>query len=358
MNNLDSQNLYKKLDTDRVAESIAALPNQLRQVLSDSRAIKIPQDYGRVNQIVINGMGGSNLGAHLVRAVFCQELKMPLTITPGYSVPASVDKNTLYLISSYSGNTEEPLTVYAEVKKRGAKILGITEQSQNNKLAGLMKKNNITGYIFKVKHNPSGQPRLGVGYTNFGTAALLAKAGLIKINELEMKKIISGLEISARKLQPGEPLKTNLAKQLAAKLYGRIPVIAAAEHLQGNLQIMRNQFNETSKNFACYLVLPDLNHYAMEGLSYPAGNSKNLTFLFIDSLLYHPRVQKRAQLTKQVIKKNKINVLEYAAAGQTKLEQALEILQLGEWITYYLALLNNVNPVKIPWVDWFKKELK
>ncbi|MDO8592671.1 MAG: SIS domain-containing protein [bacterium] len=365
MNNLDNKNLYKKLDTDRVAESIAALPDQLRQVLNDSQAIKIPKGYSQVNQIVINGMGGSNLGAHIIKAVFCEELKAPLTITPGYCVPASVDKNTLYVISSYSGNTEEPLSTYEEVKKRGAKILGITMQDTRcpdghrvSKLADLMEKNNLPGYRFKVEHNPSTQPRLGVGYTNFGTVILLAKAGLLKIDVQEMEKIINRLEANGEKLKLSEPIKNNRAKQLAAKLYNKIPVIVAAEHLEGNLQIMRNQFNETSKNFASYLILPDLNHYAMEGLSYPKSNNKNLAFFFIDSALYHPRAQRRAVLTKQVVKKNNITVLDYQAVGQTKLEQALEILQLGSWLTYYLGMLNNVNPVKIPWVDWFKQELE
>ena len=140
-------------------------------------------------------------------------------------------------------------------------------------------------------------------------------------------------------------------------LAGKIPVIVAAEFLVGNLNILRNQFNETGKNFASFLELPDLNHYALEGLANPKSNKNNLMFLFFDSLLYHPRVARRADLTKQIARKNKIKVLEHRLYGATKLEQALEMMQFGCWLTYYLAMLNNVNPVKIPWVDWFKKEL-
>jgi glucose/mannose-6-phosphate isomerase len=92
-------------------------------------------------------------------------------------------------------------------------------------------------------------------------------------------------------------------------------------------------------------------------LANPKGNKDNLTFFFIDSEFYHPRVQKRSDLTKQVVKKNKIDYIEHKLTGSSKFEQAFEMLQLGSWVTFYSAMLNNVNPVEIPWVDWFKKEL-
>ena len=221
-----------------------------------------------------------------------------------------------------------------------------------------MMKENIPGYIFQPEFNPSGQPRLGLGYSVFGVAMLLAKAGLFSLKESDLLKIIANLELWDRALRPLEPVKNNRAKQLALKLYGKIPVIVGAEFLAGNLKILRNQFNETGKNFAAFLELPDLNHYALESLANPRSNQANLTFLFINSSLYHPRVERRARLTKQIVRKNKIRVVEYGPRGATKLEQALAMLQFGCWTSYYLAMLNNVNPVKIKWVGWFKRELK
>ncbi|MFH1583472.1 MAG: SIS domain-containing protein [Candidatus Falkowbacteria bacterium] len=355
--NLDDQKIYKKLDTGEVARSIEMLATQMKQVLGQAHLVKVPCEYSRITQVVVNGMGGSNIGIGLIKAALSDRIKLPITITPGYQVPASVDKNTLYLISSYSGNTEEPLSVYTEVKKRGAKIMAIAEAGKN-KLARLMIKDNIPGYMFKPEFNPCGQPRLGLGYAVLGVAMLLAKVGLFSIKGSELANIIAKLELSDQVLMPGESVKINKAKQMAMKLYGRVPVIIAAEFLAGNLNILRNQFNETSKNFATYLELPDMNHFALESLVNPKGNNKdNLIFLFIDSSLYHARVQRRANLTKQIIKKNKIQYVEHKLKGDTKFEQALEMLQFGTWVSYYLAMLNNVNPVKIPWVDWFKKEL-
>jgi len=344
-------------ETDSVVKSIEFLPDQIRQVLGDSHLIKMPAEYADATEVVVNGMGGSNLGAGMVKAIFSEQLKIPITICPGYNVPAHVGKNTLYIISSYSGNTEEPLSVYEKVKKKGAKIIAITAKG-SGKLEKMMVEDNIPGYIFKPDFNPSGQPRLGLGYMVFGMAVILAKAGVFKIKVKDIEDLISFLEISDRKLRPAGEAKSNLAKKIATELYGREAVLIGADFLNGNLRIMRNQLCENSKNFASYLTLPELNHYALESLANPKDNQKNLAFLFFDSELYHPRIRKRSDLTKMIIKKNKIKVVSMPLVGKTKEIQAFEALQLGTWVTYYLAMLNGVNPAEIHWVNWFKKQLK
>ncbi|HDH31758.1 MAG TPA: SIS domain-containing protein [Candidatus Wolfebacteria bacterium] len=354
--NIDNLKQIKKFDKSEVYKSIETLPDQIRQVLNDARLIKIPREYSKVNQVIVNGMGASNIGARIVKAVFSDQIKVPISITPGYSVPANVNKNTLYIISSYSGNTEEPLSVYKEVKKRGAKILGITSQS-GNKLEKLMIKENIPGYIFKPEFNYSAVPRAGLGYGIFGTAVMLAKAGLFKIKIQETKDIIASLEIWDRELRPTEKINFNKAKKLAVTFFDKEPIAVGAEFLLGNLRVIRNQFCESSKNFAGYLTIPELNHYAMEGLEFPKNNNKNLIFFFIDSKLYHPRIQKRIALTKKIVKRNKIKYIDYKLISKTKLGQTFELLQLATWITYYLGILNKKNPATNPWVDWFKKNL-
>ena len=104
--------------------------------------------------------------------------------------------------------------------------------------------------------------------------------------------------------------------------------------------------------------MTDLNQFDKEGMAYPASTKSTLIFVIFDSKLYHPRIQKRSQLTKQVVRKNNIEIVEHTLRGETKLTQSFEMLQFGTWITYYLGMLNGVDPVNIPWVDWFKKELK
>lgn len=356
---LDDLNQIKKLDKKASYESIETLADQVRQVLGEAHLIKIPAEYtikNNINQVVVNGMGGSNLGAGIIKAVWSDEMKLPLNIIPGYGVPASVDKKTLYIISSYSGNTEEPLSVYKEVKKRGAKILGIASRG-GNKLEKLMIKENIPGYIFKPEFNSCKIPRLGAGYTFFGTAVMLAKAGLFKIDIKEVKDIIASMEIWDRELRPAEKTKNNPAKLAALEFYGKIPIVVAAEFLAGNLRALRNQICESGKNFAGYLAVPELNHYAMEGLACPPANRKNLIFFFVDSVLYHPRNRKSIALTKKIVKKAGIKFLEHKLLSRAKLGQALELLQFGIWASYYLGILNKKDPSTNLFVDWFKDKL-
>lgn len=353
---LDDLNRIKKFDTGRVAETISLLPRQIEQVMADMEKVKLPAAYKQVDKVVINGMGGSNIGTWILQSVFADRMKKPVILTPGYEVPGFVDAKTLYVFSSYSGTTEEPLSVFEEVKRRGAKMLAITI-SGKSKLSELMKKEKIPGYVFTPKANPSNQPRLGTGYMIFGISLLLARAGIFKIEKQEMAGLIEHMLGHVGDCLPVSPLKSNPAKQLAQKLFDKLPVLVAAEFLLGNVHAMRNHFCENSKNFASYLFLPDLNHYAMEGLTCPTSLKKDLVFLFFDSELYHPRLQRRAELTKQVVKKNGIEVLAHKLTGETKLEQAFELLQFGMWLTFYLAILNQVNPAEISWVDWFKKQL-
>lgn len=352
----DFKEIYE-FDSGLTAKSIEYLPKQIKQLLEDEKNIDLKIDCKNINKIVVNGMGGSNLGSRIIQSVFKDKLSIPIIIEPGYIVPKYVNENTLYIISSYSGGTEEPLSTYEEVKSRNAKILTITSKEQNNKLASLMKKENIPGYIFDPQNNPSNQPRLGVGYSIFGIIFMLRKIGFLDISDKEITDIIENLENRNNLLTPEIETEKNIAKQIARSIYNKQIILVGAEFLEGNLHTLRNQFFENSKNFAVYFSLPELNHYLLEGLSYPVDNKENLTFLFINSEFYTPRVLKRNELTKQVVKKNGIALTNYNLTSNTKPEQSFELLQIGAWITFYLSLLNDTDASLIPWVDWFKEEL-
>ncbi len=354
---LDNYQKIYEFDTGLMAKSIESLPIQIEQLLNEEN-INIKINHEKIDKIVVNGMGGSNLGSRIIQSVFKEKLSVPLIIEPGYIVPKYVNKNTLYIISSYSGNTEEPLSVYEEVKSRNAQILIITSKEDDNKLLDLMKKNNLSGYIFDARNNPSNQPRLGVGYSIFGIIFMLKKIGFLTVKDKEIKSIIEILKTNNNNLKPEIETNTNIAKQIAKSIYNKKIILIGAEFLEGNLHTLRNQFCENSKNIALYFILPELNHYLLEGLSYPKNNKEDLVFLFIDSILYTQRVQKRSQLTKQVVKKNNIKVINHNLTSDTKLKQSFETLQLGAWITFYLSLLHNTDASLIPWVDWFKKELE
>ncbi len=333
-------------------DSLKRLPEEIAAVVADFASERGAFSADGIDTIVINGMGGSNLGGYIMQAVFKDKLKIPLLIEPGYEAPAYVNKNTLYIVSSYSGTTEEPLAAYTIAKRRGAKIMVITSDT-DNKLSKLALRDNVAHYFFATDANPSKQPRLGLGYEVASLLLLFKKLGLLSIKDKEINDILSQLKRKSKTLEKAE----NEVQRLAKKIADHEIIYISGPAFEGNLRVMRNQSCETAKNFASYLVLSDMNHYALEGLSHPRSNRKRLAALYIESNLYDAKITRRLELTKEVMKKQGIAVYSYAPSGKTALAQSFDILQFGSWLTYYLSLINKVDPLSVPWVDWFKKNL-
>jgi glucose/mannose-6-phosphate isomerase len=350
MTNQNFTQKIKKLDKSNLLGSIELLGKQCAEAWRDVRKIKIPANYRRVENIVISGMGGSALGGHIIQSVFADELKVPIEIVRGYTLPAYVGPKTLLILSSYSGNTEETLAAAWMAQKRKAKILGL---ATGGKLTSFLKNNNYPAYIFKPAYNPSNQPRMGLGYSIMGQIGLLKQCGLLKVEEQETTNALKSLSDS-----PFIKGRERAAQKFAAALKNKIPAIVASEFLLGNAHVLANQINENAKCFAAYFELPELNHHLMEGLKNPAPNRKNLAFILLNSSLYLPRNQKRYKILKTVLAKNKIKFLEYRPAAKTKFQQSWETLLFGSYLSFYMAMGYNLNPSPVPWVNFFKKELE
>lgn len=358
MVNLDDINVYRKYDQSRVAESISLLSDQIEQTWVDSKTITLPISYKKgINKIVVNGMGGSNLGFRIISSVFNKELKAPIIIKPGYEVPGFIDSKTLYIMSSYSGNTEEPLSVYKELKKRKAKIAVITSKGINNEMEDIMEKDDIPGFVFDPQNNPSGQPRLGMGYAIFGAAKLLEAAGLLRVSSQTAREIVAGIKGRDPFWSVNVKTHRNTPKKIAYKLHNKTIVLVGSEFLAGNMHTLRNQINENGKNLSFYLISPDMNHYALEGLENPGNLKDKLIFLFFDSDLYNERTRKRNSLAKKLLKQKEMEYHSIKLKSRIKPAQSFEALQFGTWLSFYLALLNETDPAQIPWVDWFKRRL-
>jgi len=269
-------------------------------------------------------------------------------------LPAYVNKDSLVILSSYSGSTEETVSCMKEVKSRGSKVIVLTNGKD---LAAYKTKNELPGYLFTPHFNTCGSPRMGLGYTLFGTILIFGKLGLIKLEETEIKKAIKTIEKYNDKFGASVNSSVNPAKQLAQQLQNKIPFYFSAGFLAGNIHTAANQLNENAKVFAGWFLLPEINHHLMEGLVFPDNLKNNLAFVFFESFLNETRIQKRFALTKEVAKQKGISVLSYNLQEKTKLGQAFELLVLGSYVSFYLAMLYNINPTPIPMVDWFKKKM-
>jgi len=333
------------IDKSNSYGSVAFLARQAEQAWKDTQQLNFPEGYRNVQNIVLCGMGGSAYAALVIKALYNNVLQVPFELVNGYTLPSYVNEKTLVLLSSYSGSTEEVLLCADQALEKGAKIAAVTNGS---KLGDLVKLRNIPAYIFNAVHNPAKQPRLGQGYMIFGHLGILNKIGLLSIQDEEVAQAIAFIDEQSSSIE-------YLSKDLAPKLLEKIPVIIAAEHLAGNAHTMRNQINETAKNFATYSLLPELNHHLMEGLVHPTQDV--LVFLLLKSTLYAPVIQKRLALTADVVEKNKRSAIVIDVLGDTPLQQMLYALTFGGYLSFYFGISYNQDPSLIPWVNYFKSQL-
>ena len=299
-------------------------------------------------------MGGSAFAPEIVKTLFSQEIKVPYEIIRNYHLPAYVNEKTLVIASSYSGNTAEMLSCTKEAKRKRAKLLVL---SSNGALAEMVKSKKANGYIFKPKFNPCGQPRVGSGYMISGHIGLLIKTGLIKLSFKEVKKTIKELNKN-NKYQNNVPLNKNKAKQMALRLKGKFVFLVSSEFLNGAIHGFANQLNETAKTNSIFHYIPELNHHRLEGLKYPEEFKKMAIFVFYPSFSYDKQNQIRYTITEEVIKKNGYQAIKFPNREKNKIKQTFQTIVFNSYVSFYLAMLNNVNPSKIPWVDFFKAELK
>lgn len=356
MNILDNPSAIKKLDKSGVYRSIEKLDEQCLDAWQKVQAIKIPDNYKDFSNIIVCGMGGSALGVHVIQKLYQDKLKVPLVIVRDYHLPEFASSNSLVILSSYSGNTEETVGCAQETIKKGLKSFVISSGGQ---LIEIAQKKQIPHYQIDPIHNPSGQPRMAIGYSIFGQLALFAKLGLVQLNEEKVKAVVQFIKLTQKQYSVELASKKNQAKELTIEIEKKIPILVAAEHLVGATHVFNNQLNENAKHFSEFRTIPELNHHLMEGLSFPQLNPKTLIFLFINSPFYTKRNQQRFKLTEDVVSKNKIQTFNYQILeAKNKLQEAFGLITFGAFVSFYTAMHHQIDPAPIPWVDYFKKSLK
>lgn len=345
----------KKLDKSNVLGSVQALPDQFEHAWEDANQVVVPAEYGQVENFVMTGMGGSGLAARMIEALYDDRLKVPLVRVNDYDLPGFVNEKTLVVCSSYSGSTEEVIENVHQAVARKAKWLAI---GTGSKLLELAKQQGVPYYQIDPKHNPSNQPRMAIGYSVVGQLALVAKTGLINLRHDEVAEMVAVCRQLQDEINLDVSAEKNPAKQLAKKMQNKIILYIAARHLTGAIHTVKNQLSENAKALSARFDIPELNHFMMEGLRHPAMNKTDILAFFAESGLYPPKIQKRMKLTQDVVGKNEIATYPWQAKSKTKLTQAFELIQFGAYVNFYLSMLYGIDPAPIPWVDYFKEQLK
>lgn len=351
---LDSIEQIHILDAHQSIKSIEQLGNQVQQTWEVAQKLTFDASYKNIANVVVAGMGGSILGTHVLQSVFKDQLQLPITIAPDYTVPHFVNKQTLVIASSYSGTTEETLAACKDAVAKGATLTGITS---GGKLSEYLTSLSAPHLVFPTEFNPNGCPRMGLGYSIFGQIALFAKLGLIQLQEADVQAVLAAIATTHLESSLAVSQDKNKAKLLAFQLFNKLPIILAAEHLEGAAHVCANQLNENAKTYAEYRVIPELNHHLLESFSFPSSLQDTTHFFSVHSKQYTAKNLRRLELTEQLLDQNNLEYTTEQLDQTTMLAEAFSLITFGAYLSFYLAMLNGIDPFPNPNVDWLKSQL-
>lgn len=350
MVNLDDIQIYKRLDPENMQEPLNGLPQQCRSAWNKAEKFQLPKDYRNIDKVVVLGMGGSAIGGDLVRSLFSSKNKPIIFVSRDYNLPAFVDERTLVIASSYSGNTEETLSAFSQALQKKCKKLVMTTGGRLKELAEDAK---VPAFLIDYV----GQPRAALGYSFMPLMAFLQNLGLIEDKKAEVKAMIQDLDKVLVELKETVTTSSNRAKQLAKELHGKIAVIYGAGILSEVAHRWKTQINENGKAWAFYETFSELNHNAVVGYQFPKELASRIYVVLLRCTSLHPRILVRYQVTGDLLKESGISHETIDSRGESELSQMMGLAYLGDWVSYYLAILNEIDPTPVKAIDYLKKRL-
>lgn len=336
-----------KLIHERDPQDALGVAEKQWEQLTHNYEVKLPE-FGQISNIVLAGMGGSAFPAVYLRS--WPGTTVPLEVVRDYNLPSYVNEQTLFISSSYSGNTEETLSALTEAEARKAQIVVITA---GGKLADHARTKNYPLFLI-----PGGiQPRMCSFYFLAGFLQLLEPFGLVSRGSIaELQSAGAWLKEQPALWKAEIPTAKNYAKQLALELVGKSIVMYSGPRLFPVANKWKICFNENAKNVAWVNQYPEFNHNEFIGWSsHPV--EKPYAVVEIRSSLEHNRVQKRFTVSERLLSGQRPSPVVVEPQGNTLLQQLLWTSNLGDYTSLYVALLNGLNPTPVDLVEKLKAEL-
>jgi glucose/mannose-6-phosphate isomerase len=315
--------------------------NHLKDAINIANNTTLTPCTKEIRNVLICGLGGSGIGGTIVNDIVSPKAKIPITATKDYSIPNFVNEHTLVIANSYSGNTEETLYALQKCQAKGAEIAVITS---GGGLKTIAEEQNYNKLII-----PSGQPpRAMFGYAFTELFYLLNHYGIIDDSfKSDFQKAIQLLDTEKSDIQ-------NRAKDLAKKMHKQTPVIYVANGFEGVAVRFRQQINENSKMLCWHHVVPEMNHNELLGWR---TNVNDLAVVYFRNKSDYERNQIRMDINKKVISKYTENITEIWSKGNSLIENSLYHIHLGDWVSWYLSEMNNVDAIEIDVINFLKGEL-
>lgn len=350
MIDLDERSQYDEVDRAGMLQRILELPQQVRDAWSLAQRTRLPSSHAGAANIVICGMGGSAIGGDLTRSLVEGEARIPIRVIRGYELPGFVGENSLVILSSFSGTTEETLACCEHALRVNARVLAVTTGGS------LASRAHQAGFPL-VQFQYPGQPREAIAYSTLLMLGVLTSLGYVPDRTTEIEAAGTLLEAMAQELGPDTPADRNPAKRLAQRLFGRIGVIYGGGIMAEVARRWKGQLNENAKNWAFFEQLPELNHNAVLGYQFPMNLSERLLVVILSSSLNHRRIITREAITAELLGRWGVRAERVEARGSGRLEHVLTATYFGDFVSYYLALINEIDPSDIEIIDYLKQRL-
>ena len=340
----------KRTDPSGMFGWIRDFHRQVQDGVKIGKAAKVKVNSRGVQNIVLTGLGGSAIGGDLLRSYLADELSVPFIINRNYELADFVDKNSLVVVSSYSGNTEETIAAHRNATKRKAKVICISTGGETEKLAKKYKQP-------WIQIPPGYSPRAALGYSFFPLLMVLSKLGFVKSRDKDIKETVGLLEAKSKVYSDPESSE-NTALLLAQQLKGRLPIVYSAnEHLDAINLRWRGQIAENAKQLAFGHVLPEMNHNELVGWKVLTDLMKQMHVIFLRDKGTHKRVAVRENITRGIVSQYTSNVTEVWSEGVSLLARMFSLIHVGDWVSLYLAILNHEDPTPVKVIDFLKGEL-
>ena len=342
--------MEQRFDPDNMFKSIWEFPENLKDAFELGNSINLKNKYKNINNIVVAGMGGSAIGGDVLSVLEFDNLDIPLIVCRGYSLPNWVDKNTLVICSSYSGNTEETLSALDDAIIKKAQICAIT--------TGGKIEQKITELGYDIVIIPSGlQPRAALAFSFIPMTKLLQKIGLI--NPGINKWLDNAIETLTknRNLYSFEGVK-NPIYVLSQKIFNKIPIIYADNSTLSIAAIrLKGQICENAKMLAYHNELPELNHNEIVGWENNSKLHKDLHVLWLKDILDNDRVKLRQEITATILTEEEVDQSEISVEGENFQERFLFMINYGDWLSFWCAILHGTDPSPVVKISRLKEVL-
>lgn len=325
----------------KMDDLIQGFTAQLKRAIEIGEGAKIGKNKFPIRNVLISGLGGSGIGGTILSNVLRDDVAVPIIVNKEYQIPAFVNENSLVIISSYSGNTEETLSALMQAFKKSAQIVCITS-------GGLVQEYAETNDIDYVLIDGGAPPRSAFGQSFVQLLYILFHLGLLEDGFKQY------LQDSITLLDNEEEEIKKQAKEIAQKLNGKIPVIYSDAKFEGVSIRFRQQINENSKMLCWHHVVPEMNHNELVGWR---EKNEKIAVVFLRNNKDFERNQERMEFTKEVVSQYTNEVVEIYSKGDYDLVRSMYLIHLTDWVSYYLAEIKGVDAVEVDVISKLKNKL-